>query len=191
MFSFFRKSIIDVDCFISNPTVYENFRIDKAIKFYPVDFKTIPKTLHFKANTDPNSKLVLDVPSIKQCNGVIDLFSRGFILPAWMKFDIETTESGKCYIASPSGQPQGTGMENFARVMYGPNLYRDYAQVKFKSPWIMKEKTGVKFTWNMCDWHRTDNASNVRIMSAVVDFKYQLATHVNMFIKNPLSPLTS
>jgi hypothetical protein len=180
----FKPQTIHVDCFVSNATVYNNFRIDQASKFYPDPIKTYPKKIDVKASQDPSSKLVSNVPTIKMCNGITDLFANGFILPAWHQFSIEMTDQGNCILASAGSHFQAVMVENHPRVQYGDSLYQGYTHAKLISPWLVKEKSGVKFTWNMCDWHRTDNAQNVRTLSAVVDYKYQVYTNVNMFIRN-------
>jgi hypothetical protein len=62
-------------------------------------------------------------------------------------------------------------------------LYDGYSHIKLGSPWLFKEKTGVKFSWHQSDWHRTDIIDRCRIVSGVVDYKYQNQTNVNLFVK--------
>lgn len=184
MFWFKTKEIV-VDCFTYNPTLIENFAIDQASKYYPKYFKDIPKFVDIKSSSDPNiidSKMLMRGGTIKTCTGLTDLFSTGFILPAWHEFNIEVTESGKVII--PPVFEEMNEYDMHPRWQYGDNLYKGYVHIKLVSPWLVSESTGVKFTWNRCDWHRSDNAHSFNALSAVVDFKYQKVTHVNAFVKN-------
>ena len=181
----FKKKEITVDCFTYNSTLIENFAIDQASKYYPKYFKDIPKFANVKAITDPNysdSVMTVKNATIKMCTGVTELFSNGFIIPAWHEFNIEVTPSGKVVI--PSQFPEMNSYEQHPRIQYGDSIYKDYTHIKLVSPWLVSESTGVKFSWNRCDWHRTDNAENFHALSAIIDFKYQNATHVNVFVKN-------
>lgn len=186
MFNIFVKpSIINIDCFTDNATAFNNFAPDVASKFYPKEFKSLPNKINQKANHNPQSKLEVETPTIRMCNGVTDLYSNGFILPSWEKFTIEVNSHGEQFHHSNTANASDTIVyQHHDRIQYGFELYSGWTHAKFLSPWLIEEKNGVKFTWNMCDWHRTDLADKIRILSAVVDFKYQIQTHVNCFIKN-------
>jgi hypothetical protein len=164
MFFFKRKEIV-VDCFTYLEAAYLNFPIDKAIKFYPDEFK--------KLKTPENAT------SIKQCNGVTDLFKTGFILPAWDTFSINMINDGTFDLAVNAKNVRA-GHHN--RNQYG-GVYLNSGHVKLYSPWMMKEKTGVNFLWMHCGWNRTDNAEKLDIVPAVIDFKYQFFTHISMFVQ--------
>jgi hypothetical protein len=184
MFWFKKKEIV-VDTFTYNSTLIDNFPIEQASKYYPKYFKDMPKFVDVKATNDPNipdSKMTIKTGTIKLCNGLTDLFSNGFIIPAWHEFNIEVTDSGKIVI--PSVFQEITTYEVHPRWQYGDNIYKDHTHIKLVSPWLVYETSGVKFTWNRCDWHRSDNSNSFNALSAVIDFKYQNATHVNAFVKN-------
>jgi hypothetical protein len=178
MFFFKRKEII-VDCFTYLEAVALNFPIDRAIKFYPKEFKNLPREIELKHNQDPQSKLSIKLPSIKSCTGITDLYSNGFIIPAWDSFSIEMLEDNKYTIYSKSNTVNG---EWHSRGQYG-NIYSNSAHIKLLSPWMLKEKTGVKFVWMPAGWSNTENAEIATIPPAVVDYKYQFNTHISMFIK--------
>lgn len=180
MFWFKRKEII-VDCFIDNSTIEQNFPIEPAHKFFPEGWKTIPKTMPIKVHEKqyPESNLSVDMATIKKCVGLINLFSNGFIIPAWCDLGVEMDAKGNHLWHAPMNM----------HVMQHPSfqlwdgLYKDYGHVKLGSPWVIHEKTGVNFTWNQCDWNNTDDLHKYRIVSGVLDFKYQHQSNVNMFLR--------
>jgi hypothetical protein len=186
MFNIFVKpSAVHVDCFTDNATAFNNFKVDAANKFYPAEFKRLPNKVNVKINHNPNSKLEAETPTVRMCNGITDLFSNGFILPSWEKFSIEITEHGEQFSHSNTAQATNTTIyHHHDRIQYGFELFKNWTHAKLLSPWLMEEKSGIKFTWNMCDYHRTDIADVFKVLPAVIDYKYQIQTHVNCFIKN-------
>jgi hypothetical protein len=174
MFWFKRKEIV-VDCFTPHHKIYEAYRPIHASHFLPDGWKKLPKTVSIE-----NNGIGIDRGTMKKCIGFTNLFSSGFILQLWTDVILDTT----------SNEMQKIAAGNFIYFSHHPEfqswaeLYSGYKHVKFSSPWQLTEKTGVKFTWNRCDWHNTDSADKMHIVSAVTDFKYQTGTQINMFIKN-------
>lgn len=179
-----KPSEITVDCFTSNPMIYHNYRIDKASKFFPEEIKQLPNYVQLKKNHDPVSKLMQDIPTVRRCVGLKDLFSYGYILPAWSNISLEITESGQIFSNDSVSYASDTlTLQQHDRIQYGSGIYKDRVHVKLLAPWHLSEKTGIKFTWNMCDWNRTDTADNIRILSGMLDFKYQHQVNVNAFVR--------
>jgi hypothetical protein len=179
MLFFFKPTIITVDCFCSDEIIFHNFQPDKANKFVPENWKTLPAFIEQSVN--PNSKLVLKTPTLKRCNGFTDLFSNGFIIPNWADFQVEMLKDGRYISAGHNAEEPNTHFGSHSRLQYGYELYKNSSHIKIDSPWLLKEKTGVKFTWNGCSWHNTDNLENFYILSAVVDYRYQSGTNINAF----------
>jgi hypothetical protein len=164
--------------------IYNEYPIEKANRYIPEEWKAVPSS--YKERAFPQiaeSKMQLDVPTIKKCTGLTNLFSTGFIIPSWSDFDLEIVEDGRFLWHSPSPIIQ---MHKHDRNQLGSwELYKDYSHVKVISPWSVYEKSGIKFAWNRCDWHNTERAANVHVISGVVDYKYQHTTNINMFVKRP------
>lgn len=178
MMFFFKKPEITIDCFTFLEVAQLNYPIAPASKSYP--FKNISNFVEHKYINDPRSNLKIEYPTIRKCDGVTDLYSNGFMLPAWDSFKIEVLNDQEHVIQSTANHVIG---ETHGRWQVGNDIYKGYAHVKVISPWFVKEKEGVKFTWNQPTWNKTENLTDCTILSAVVDFKYQFLTHVNMFIK--------
>ena len=179
-----KPSVINVDCFTSNPMLYNNYRIDKASKFFPDEIKQMPNYVDLKANHYPDSKLMQELPTIRKCIGVKDLFSYGYILPSWSDIKLEVTDNGDLFYTDSVSSASGTlTLQQHDRIQYGSGIYKNRIHAKLICPWYLSEKNGIKFTWNMCDWNRTDTADDIRILSGVIDFKYQHQLNVNAFIR--------
>ena len=179
-----KPSEITVDCFTSNPMIYHNYKIDRASKFFPDEIKQMPNYVQLKQNHNPLSKLMNDVPTIRLCTGIKDLFSYGYILPCWSNLTYEITENGDIFHSDTIADLLGDrSYQHHDRMQYGSGIYKDRVHIKMICPWYLSEKSGIKFTWNMCDWHRTDTADDIRILSGMLDFKYQHQLNVNAFIR--------
>lgn len=180
-----KPSVINVDCFTSNPMVHEHFRIDRASKFFPDEIKLLPNYVEIRANHDPNSNLKERIGTLRKCNGLIDLFSVGMIIPCWSDITLEATDLGHVHYIDRIGRADDNWLtiQPHERMQFGSGIYPNHASLKLIPPWYVEEKSGVKFTWNMCDWHRTDIASKVRVVSGIIDFKHQHQVNINMFME--------
>ena len=179
MFLFRRKKIV-VDCFIDNPVVQNLFKIDHAHKFVPVEWKQLPPIVDVKSLQDPRSKESIPISTAKRCVGMVNLFTSGFILPSWTDFKIEMMKDGLFFKHDPMGSLDANPHPPF---MYWEDLYKGYQHVKISSPWLIKEKTGVRFSWNQCTYHNTERHANYHALSGILDFKAQHNTHINVFVK--------
>jgi hypothetical protein len=180
MFFWHKRSTITLDCFTHLETIALNYPIARAGKFYPEELKAVPKSINKKMSSNPKSKITTEDLTIKSCAGLSELYSNGVILPAWDSFDIEMMGDNNYMINNPSNLVTG---EHHHRSQYNNEIYKGYNHFKFFSPWFIRETTGIKFVWMHPLWNRSDNVENISILPAIVDYKSQVATHVNAFIK--------
>lgn len=172
MFLFKKKKIV-VDCFTCVPEVYNLFPIKKAIKYTPEWWKRLPSE-----DTDVDGTTMR---TMKKCAGFIDLYKSGFIMEMWseMSMDISETENGPIWKSLYPSYAFDVPVEHHP--LQSGYTFSDKLHMKLTSPWLFSEKTGVNFafiepSWNIPDfWHYT------KIVPAVVNYKYQHGTHVNMF----------
>jgi hypothetical protein len=176
----FKRNKVYVDCFINNRTVYDLFKIDYTSKFIPDGWKSSPSHVDMKVHSDPRSKLTAELPTLKRCVALTNLFGTGFVIPAWTDFKVEMMADGKFYKSDPQNN---LNIDNHPRFMYWKDLYEDYGHIKIYSPWLIRETTGIKFTWNQFDWDHTDRLDKFHILSGVLDFKAQYGSHINAFVK--------
>jgi hypothetical protein len=176
----FRRNKVVVDCFTSNSAVFELSKIDYAHKYSPQGWKSLPAVIEAKANLDPESSVILPIPTIKKCPGLSSLFTTGFILPSWTDMTIEVKANGKFSVFDP-GKAQRA--EQHPEWLWWNGLYEGYTHIKFKSPWFIKEKSGINFLWHECDWHNTERISDFHVLSGIVDYRAQHQTNINVFMK--------
>lgn len=178
-----KPSTIHVDCFTNDQLIYNNFKIQKAKEFIPPWWKSLPSNNQVKTNNDPQSKLTIKQANLKHCNGFRDLFAEGFIIPFWVDCQIEMLDDNRYYISGHDVLGVNINVAYHGREQTGNELYPDCSQLKFGSPWLFHEKTGVKFSWNACMWNNTSYLNDMHLLSGVLDFKTQRTTNVNAFIK--------
>jgi len=181
MFWFKRKKVV-VDCFVNIPAVYELFKIDKANKFIPSEWKALPAFEELRADEKPRTKMTVPVSTAKRCFALGNLFSTGFVIPAWSDFGIEVFHDSTFNVADPMKVMQRETASH-PSWMYWDTLYKGYQHIKLCSPWLIREKSGVQFHWSQIDYQNTDRYANVHILTGVLDYKAQHDTHVNMFVK--------
>ncbi len=179
MFFFFKKKRIVVDVFTTLRSVYELYKPDVAVKFYPDIVKSLPNSYE---KVDEQTKITYKLSTIRKCNGVIDYYKTGFMIPMWTDFICEPKNAleHKTAIAMVN---LPFYYNSHDREQYG-DLYKDHFHVKLSSPWAFREKSGVKFYWNAATWNLDNHSNNFVVLPAVISFNYQSQTNVNIFVKN-------
>ena len=172
MFFFFKKKKIVVDCFTADATVYNLWFPEPAVNYFPDWWKTL----------DPYTEIVTKVGlqkigTIKKCNGFIDLYKTGFILPLWSELVIKTDNLGQIF--HEFSDPTHTA-ETHPQTQYNTREFDKYIHLKLLSPWLFKEKTGVQFSWTEPIWNNISKLTEKHILPANVNYKYQHGTNVNI-----------
>lgn len=172
MFTFFRRpNKIHVDCFTYMPTLSQLYPPVLATEKVPTWWKSLTTTV--KSPTGPMRS------TMKTCPGVSDLFRTGIILQAWHDLYLDWSDQ----VTLPTGvywEPQDVG-EVHSPSQWGNNsLFKDYVHFKFLSPWRFVEKTGVRWLFINPYWH--DPNIKYHVPPGMLEYKYQHATNVNMFL---------
>jgi hypothetical protein len=174
---FFKKSKIIVDAFTTNRSVYELYKPENSINFFPKEVKALK---NYYDEVDSSTKITRLQSTIRKCVGLIDYYKIGFILPMWTDFI--------CQPQSAIRNETAIGMVNLPfyynshdkKQYHG--MFDDYIHVKLASPWQFKEKTDVKFMWTSPTWNLHNHLKNFNVVPAAISFKYQSETNVNIFI---------
>jgi hypothetical protein len=183
MMFFFKKKKIVVDCFTPLEAVHTLYPIAKSIDFYPTEFSKINSYFSFP---DPQTRVQLRASTIKRCVGIVDYYKEGFIIPLWTDF-----------ICQPRTSPT-VGMMTHP-FKFGPHadeswkptgMFSDYIHIKLMSPWQVREKSGVTFTWNACTWNLHKHSKNFIVVPAALSFDVQTQTNINMFVDKNSDPFT-
>jgi hypothetical protein len=147
MFTFFhRKPVITVDCFTANEFVYEHTPIRHTNKHLPEWWKTLPpQKLSDRQGGLLNPK---GFSTMKNCVGFVDLFKTGAIIEHWSELSLRVTQEGVQWNASPSNM---MNHESHFSAQYN-HAYKRYNHLKLNTPWVFKEKTGIKFLFTEATW---------------------------------------
>jgi hypothetical protein len=172
MFIFKKKKIV-IDAFTWNSSINSYFKPDLSNKFLPDWWKQLPSTFNGNNKYD----ITTEIATIKRCDGIINLYKKGFIIPLWSDLIVETNENGEW--RSSWSSDNSTNIIDHDKRQLG-NISDDLIHIKIISPWILKEKTGVEFYWAEPVWNNLQKFNNVTFLPGVLDFKYQNNTNINI-----------
>jgi hypothetical protein len=171
---FFKKSVICLDAFTTNSGIHELFPIKPAVKFVPEWWKNIPKTYPERDEYG----ILTENATMKTCVGFLDLYKTGFIMPNWSDTIFRTYSDGQwAYKQAAEDLPQISS--------HNPKQFGDLQNLlhaKIESPWIITEKTGVKFLFTDPKWNKLKTINDFIVLDGIVDFKYQHSTNINIFM---------
>lgn len=175
MISFlFKKKPIHVDCFTDSLNVAEIYPIKKAFNYVPEWWRDLDRS-YFK-NTPTNGR-PCESATMKSCAGFIELYKKGFVIPLWTDLDIFCEQD---FYQWNSGDGQ-IKLKSHNSEEHN-NTFSAYHHIKMKTPWMIRETTGVKFLWTACTWSQLTQAANVRIVPAVIEYKYQHSANIQCFV---------
>lgn len=178
MFFFFKKKKIVVDAFTKISGIHDLFPITESLKHIPQWWKDIPSTY---IDTDENG-LSMERSTIKKCDGLLDCYKTGFIIPLWTDVAIKTNSMGQWMAKMPSNESDTFAMSHNENELSRP--LKDYINIKLFSPWLLTEKTGCNFYFSSALWNHLEFLEKFHIPPAVVNFKYQTSTNINtLFLK--------
>lgn len=173
---FFRKPKIVVNAYTAMPVLTEMAPIQPIKKFLPQWWKDLPRTVDVKR---PDHQISSERGTLKICDGFLDYNKTGFIIPMWSDLKIATTKTGKWTYAYPSEDPYP--IVDHPSNQYGPH-FSNFINMKFISPWILEEKTGVNFLWTTPTWHMSKHWGKLNILPGIVNYKIHNSTNIPMFV---------
>lgn len=169
MFFNFKKKEYIVDCFTTDAFAFEYCKIMPATKYYPDWFKQLSPLV------DYNDK---SIPTLKHCNGFIELYKNSFVLPFWSTSIIKINsieEPGYNYVNS-SNIPVS---EHVSQQWSGYLPEQNIGHMKIASPWHLKSKDLFQFHWGESIWNNK-RLDDFTVLPAVIDFKYNYDVVVNI-----------
>jgi len=175
----FKKSKIVIDAFTYSHNIHEFYKIEKSSKFYPDWWKemesSIDKTDHYG--------ITIETPTIKRCDGILEYYRNGFILPSWCDMTFKIHDTGDLvydYSDKSSMLVQQHSMDSFTAD------FNNLKPIKIVSPWILKEKTGVNFLLSQPFWNHLNMSKYFIVPPGILNFKYQNQLNINvLFDKQP------
>jgi hypothetical protein len=174
MIFWFKKKKIVLDCFTTNAFAHEYARVDRASKYYPEWWKNISSFVD-----TPEKK---NSATIKACRGFTRLFQSSFILPAWTTIDIDVNDSRDRTYSWASTNPVEISVALHSPMQFSGFVNDDFQHIKLLSPWVIQSNQFVEFMWSDPVWNR-NKLTDYTVLPAVIDFKYQTASHVNLMFE--------
>lgn len=175
MFFHFKRKKIVVDFFISHSGVYNLFPIRESKYYLPDWFKQLPTK--YKLNVSDQGPEI-EQTTIRRCNGIIDLYQQGFVIPMWCDLALETFENGS--ISWFWNVPHFQSPTQHTKDQFGGN-FDNLIHLKILNPWRIKEKSGVKFIYKNLFYENLDLINQISVAPGILDFKYQHYAHISLF----------
>lgn len=175
MFSFFhRTSKITLDCYTTEPHVYQLTPIVKSSKTIPDWWKELPN-LQFTLGRNEQGYIVNQtLMNLKDCYGFLEYFSNSICIPHWSDIFIETTKDSYHWYNSYGPNPDEHEKEQVGKG------FADYHHIKLSSPWFFREKTGVQFVWVGAEWNL--DKFHFKVLPGVLEFRVNCGVNVNIML---------
>lgn len=176
---FIRKKEIVLECFTHLNYAYDLAKIDHAVKYIPDWWKKTPGQLPELTHG----------ATIKHCAGFIDYYKRGIAIPSWFELNITVPRIGETpeWSWSSSNMDVDTDHSHVQRQFEGFSGSHGH-NIKIMSPWACRTKEEIYFTWSEPLWNMVDYKNTVSILPAVVNFKYNHATEINLYVEQKNEP---
>jgi len=183
MFFFCKPKKVTIDCFVSNSQIFNRYKIDKAFKYAPKWWAKLSGSTQY---TNKNN-IAITMPTLKKCNGIIDLYDKSFILPLWSDLILEnvSTDTGINYKYQFADST--SIITSHAKNQY-PNSFENYIHGKIISPWRIKDSKGISFRVGPCNWSLLNITNNICILDGILQFKHQTNTHINFLYNYNAEP---
>lgn len=168
------KKDIVLNLYTCAPSVFNYSPIVEAKKEIPSWFKKLPMP-YFNSPADHDLNM-------KVCTGVVDYYTNGFFLNLWSDLYLNIGRVGTTFYEWQYSDRESN--LNTHRVdQWGHVLPEtEYQHLKLQTPWIATCDTDIDFLVTQPDW-RFDIDDKIHISSGILNFKYQCAMNVNLFIK--------
>lgn len=177
MFHFFHRTPeIVMDCFTYDQCTYVNTPIIKSGKAVPEWWKELPPyRVSFDNINDNPYHLNSHELTARDCYAIIELYKVGVVVENWCDISIKTQNGDFNYWYTSCEKP-----EVHNRGQLG-NAFPNHHHLKLVSPWIIREKTGVKFLWIGAEW-ALDNLE-LKVLPGVL--RFDIVTTINVNIMFP------
>jgi hypothetical protein len=170
-----KRSKIVLDAFTFQPLIHKAFPLVEAMRNIPEWWKTMPKSIK---QPNPSVPLSHNVATIKGCSGLIDLYASGFMMNLWCDVALRTNTG----ITSHEFADGINLITQHSRHQMPESFLRNHTQFKITPPWVIKEKTGIKFFVTSPTWNRVPMQNTFDILPGIIDFKHQVSTNLNFLL---------
>lgn len=173
MFSILKRSKkLVLNCYTHDKNVYQTGKPNYSSKFLPNWWKNLDQFVYHDNNFFPS-------PTMKNCLGIIQYYSRGIIIPLWCDLAVEIGERGTIDFRWQYADKKSEGDQHPMHQMGHYLDEREYSHLKLYSPWLFEMSEDISWTWTEPTWN-TLKQYDYKILPAVTEYKSINATHINM-----------
>ena len=175
----FKKNKVVLDCFTTDPFVYEYAKIDTASKFYPGWWKQLPNVV-----SDINGN---NIPSMKYCRGLTEMYKNSLAMPYWGGAVIEMSDSSTKMSSWKTNykvpvEPSDRIFQQHPPQQYAGFVSDNFVHYKIIAPWVIKCKEKVNFFMSDPVWNKS-KINDYTVLPGVIDFKYQPVVNINIMLE--------
>lgn len=173
MFFFLKKKPSVVTLITTDEAVFKYARPERAAKFIPPWFKTLPKNIFSNDQLAPKATL-------RSCPGFIDLYKSGFIVPSWSDFNLEIGADYYRYeFADRKSEIQNHPIDQIR----DSHFYETHLIGKLMSPWWAKSNKPIKLLLTAPVWNNF-GADDMCVVPGVLSLHdFFMDTNINMLLK--------
>ena len=161
---------IILDCYTYNPYAYNFAKINYGYHFLPEWWKKTPK----------NNK---NYGTIKNCPAIVEYYKKSIILPMWCELEIVIEPKGNDMLFSWKSAQKNFLIEPHPQEQFRGFAKQDGHNLKLISPWYIKCKESIDFTFTQPVWSQRDSIFNLSLMPGVINFKNQMQSNINCFFQ--------
>ena len=175
MFDFFHRTPeIQLDCFTASNETYMTTPIVRASKAFPDWWQKLdPYTPTFyETPENPYHLKKYEEMTARDCYAIVELYKKGIILENWCDISFKVHDGYYNYWCAGNTQKP----EDHSKKQLGGS-FPNHHHIKLISPWVFKEKTGVKFLWLGAEWS-LDNFE-IKVLPGVINFDIISPVNVN------------
>ncbi len=181
-----RDDDIILDCYTHNSYAYNFAKINYGSHYIPDWWKTTQRTAG-------------DSLTIKNCPAIIDYYKKGIVLPMWCEVEIIINQKGSENLFTWKSAQKEFNITEHAQSQLKGFAKEDGHNLKIMSPWFIKCREDINFTFTQPVWSQRDTIFNFVLTPGVLSFKSQMDCNLNYFYKqtdkkqviniDPLTPM--
>jgi hypothetical protein len=169
IFQFPKKKIV-LDCFTYNENILKTAPIVLAPKLIPDWWKKLP-TSTYKNSFFP-------MGTMRNCSGMVEYYKKSVAIPLWSDLAMNVN-SEQGFIWQFSDRATEAHIHDISTEATG--FLNNWGHFKIISPWFLSCKEDINWVWSHPTYSFPEN-NDVITPPAIVNFKHQHATNLNMLI---------
>lgn len=163
-----------LNCYTTDPAVYNNAKINYATKFMPDWFKKTPNEVTLKDGSIGGS--------IKNCHGFTEMYRTAIVIPCWTEFTLDILHKDDQAVYRWKTAKTEFEVDPHPKEQYQKFAGKDGTSIKLVSPWKFQCDEEVNFVWHQPTWNMRDILDKLTLLPATVDYYTQHTTEINYFL---------